>query len=176
MQISTNSYANAKHANRYVKCEVGVVYNIPLTCGKTYVGQTGICLNERLKEHRCACQKMAPSGNLAKHCKNYERSPLFEKTSFLAKSQNETTREIWAAFNISSQQSICVSSCSIVLTPPQIDFIKSSSQQVYKKKASRKEYCFSKRDTEFFTRLQSSAAFVYQRKSFYTPPLCICIL
>lgn len=29
-----------KHANRHVDCAVGVVYEIPLACGRSYVGQT----------------------------------------------------------------------------------------------------------------------------------------
>ena len=30
-----------KHGIPYVACTVGVVYEIPLSCGKCYVGQTG---------------------------------------------------------------------------------------------------------------------------------------
>ncbi|XP_042150105.1 uncharacterized protein LOC121838103 [Ixodes scapularis] len=42
----------ARHRNREVKYREGVVYGIPLTCGFTYVGQTGRCVNDRLLEHK----------------------------------------------------------------------------------------------------------------------------
>lgn len=35
-----------------VKCMMGVVYMLPLTCGHVYIGQTGCCINTRLKEHK----------------------------------------------------------------------------------------------------------------------------
>lgn len=37
-----------KHARRFVRCCIEVVYEIPLSWGKSYVGQTG--LNDRLRE------------------------------------------------------------------------------------------------------------------------------
>ena len=40
-----------KHQARYVNCIEGVVYRIPLTCSRVYIGQTGRCINERLHEH-----------------------------------------------------------------------------------------------------------------------------
>ncbi|XP_049276158.1 uncharacterized protein LOC125760315 [Rhipicephalus sanguineus] len=42
---------DVKHRVKFVQCQKGVVYNIPLSCGKVYIGQTGRCLNERLREH-----------------------------------------------------------------------------------------------------------------------------
>lgn len=35
----------------YVKCNEGAEYEIPLVCGKVYIGQTGRCTNDRLREH-----------------------------------------------------------------------------------------------------------------------------
>lgn len=35
---------NKKHARPFVKCCTGVVYKIPLSCGKAYIGQTGRCI------------------------------------------------------------------------------------------------------------------------------------
>lgn len=40
------------HKKEFVACATGVVYSIPLACGKVYIGQTGRCLNIRLKENR----------------------------------------------------------------------------------------------------------------------------
>ncbi|XP_049271280.1 uncharacterized protein LOC119391559 [Rhipicephalus sanguineus] len=39
------------HKTKYVKCNEGLVYEIPLTCSRSYVGQTGRCMNDRLREH-----------------------------------------------------------------------------------------------------------------------------
>ncbi|XP_077564624.1 uncharacterized protein LOC144180093 [Haemaphysalis longicornis] len=42
-----------------ILCEVFLaVYRIPLSCGKCYVGQTGRCLNDRLREHRAAVSSL----------------------------------------------------------------------------------------------------------------------
>ncbi|XP_077564343.1 uncharacterized protein LOC144179781 [Haemaphysalis longicornis] len=56
-----------KHDTKYVKCVGNVVYEIPLSCGKRYIGQTGRCLNDRLREH-CANVRNGSSGWLAHHC------------------------------------------------------------------------------------------------------------
>lgn len=95
-----------RHANRYVECEVGIVYTSPLTCGKAYIGQSGRSLNERLKEHRYACQQMAITGNLSMQCRECGCRPMLEKRTVLAKSKNKTTREIWEAFHISDQKAL----------------------------------------------------------------------
>ncbi|CAN7999635.1 unnamed protein product [Ixodes pacificus] len=39
------------HKHRYVNCNSGVVYEIPFTYGKACIGQTGRCINTRLREH-----------------------------------------------------------------------------------------------------------------------------
>lgn len=56
-----------KHANSYAECNVGVVYEIPLSCGKSYVGQTGRCVNVRMREHELSF-KNDTSGHLPTHC------------------------------------------------------------------------------------------------------------
>ncbi|XP_075539192.1 uncharacterized protein LOC142573847, partial [Dermacentor variabilis] len=46
------------HKERYVHCVNNIVYELPLSCGKKYIGQRGRCLNDRLREHAndlCAC-------------------------------------------------------------------------------------------------------------------------
>lgn len=46
------------HMQKFVKRSVGIVYKLPLACKKAYIGQSGRCLNERLKEERALCQQM----------------------------------------------------------------------------------------------------------------------
>lgn len=36
---------------RKAVCSVDVVYEIPLSCGRVYIGQTGRCTNDRIAEH-----------------------------------------------------------------------------------------------------------------------------
>ena len=36
--------------------QANVVYEVPCTCGKVYIGETKRCLEIRLKEHKEACQ------------------------------------------------------------------------------------------------------------------------
>uniref|UniRef100_A0A131Z227 Tick transposon n=1 Tax=Rhipicephalus appendiculatus TaxID=34631 RepID=A0A131Z227_RHIAP len=40
-----------KHRQKFVECCEGVVYKIPLSCGRYYVGQTGRCANDRMREN-----------------------------------------------------------------------------------------------------------------------------
>ena len=45
-----------------------VVYEIPYSCGKAYIGETVKRLETRVKEHQVACQKGAPQKSaLAEH-------------------------------------------------------------------------------------------------------------
>lgn len=49
MEASARMGFGIRHASQFVRCCEGVVYQI-LTCGASYVGQTGRCLNIRLRE------------------------------------------------------------------------------------------------------------------------------
>lgn len=40
------------HQDQYVACSNKVVYSPLLSYGMEYIGQTGRCLNERMKEHK----------------------------------------------------------------------------------------------------------------------------
>lgn len=39
------------HPKTFVTCIEGVVYSLPLSCGRENVGRTGRCLNDRCREH-----------------------------------------------------------------------------------------------------------------------------
>lgn len=45
------SICGIAHQTMCAPCEKGVVYRIPLSCGKSYIGQTGRCINDRTREH-----------------------------------------------------------------------------------------------------------------------------
>lgn len=82
-----------RHAIRYTGCKKQVTYEIPLTCGRVYIGQMERCFNERAREHALTIRNSA-GGNLLEHCKRCdrkkqcgrkkERKPLLQKTRFLA--------------------------------------------------------------------------------------------
>ncbi|CAN7979379.1 unnamed protein product, partial [Ixodes persulcatus] len=53
---------NKRHATKFRECAIGVTYEIPLSCGRVYVGQTGRCINDRIREHSAATRQ-SPSGH-----------------------------------------------------------------------------------------------------------------
>lgn len=58
----------------------GVVYNIKLSRGNVYIGQTSRCVNERLNDHALSVRS-SPASNLAVHCDRRGCQPVLEKTS-----------------------------------------------------------------------------------------------
>ncbi|KAH6946146.1 hypothetical protein HPB50_011859 [Hyalomma asiaticum] len=58
----------------YVTCTERVVYSVPLTCYKMYVGQTGECFNARLTKHNYRCSKK-DADPLSFHCRGYDCVP-----------------------------------------------------------------------------------------------------
>lgn len=58
---------SVRHANRYIKYDRGVVYEIPFSRGKVYVGQTVRCVNTRLREHELSL-KSSPSSHHSLTC------------------------------------------------------------------------------------------------------------
>lgn len=70
-----------KHAKPFVNCIEGVVYQIPLNCGKVYIGQTGRCVNDRLREHALSI-KNGTGSHLPFHCKECQCVPEFEKNKY----------------------------------------------------------------------------------------------
>ncbi|XP_077496140.1 uncharacterized protein LOC144107031 isoform X2 [Amblyomma americanum] len=108
-RMDTTCYAN--HETKFVHCAKGVVYRIPLTCGYHYVGQTSVCLNERLRQHRCSLG--TGRGNLARHCSHCrDCRPLFHLTAVLESSQNESERLRMEAEYIDEDRENCISEFS----------------------------------------------------------------
>lgn len=112
------------HKRKFVPCVQGVVYAIPLTCGRKYVGQTGRCLNERLREHYYSVQTTV-SGHLGIHVRDCECRPLFENTAVLARSRDQRVREIIEAEEIKRSGDACVSMPSLHLSDKELLFLAS---------------------------------------------------
>lgn len=112
-----------KHRNKYVECATGVVYEIPMTCGMTYVGQTGRCVNDRTREH-AASTRTTPSGHLAIHCNRCSCTPAFNDTKILARYKDKVSRELHEAYAIRTRDKNCISDTSVSLSTNEFEFLK----------------------------------------------------
>ncbi|XP_042149365.1 uncharacterized protein LOC121837684, partial [Ixodes scapularis] len=112
-----------KHARPFVPCATGVVYSIPLSCGSTYVGQTGRCLNERLREHRYSLGATV-GGHLSVHCKECLCEPSFSATTILGRHRDKVAREVLEAFHIQRRGKKCISAASVALSGKELEFLK----------------------------------------------------
>lgn len=112
-----------RHTNNFGRCAVGVVYQIPLSCTRVYIGQTGRCVQDRLREHH-ASLNASPSGNLAVHVSRCGCRPDFTTVQILGKFKEKVTREILEAFCIHETGSDkCISSPSIHLSDQEIRYL-----------------------------------------------------
>lgn len=119
--ISTVSCAK-KHRSNFVPCVEGVVYSFPLSCGKEYIGQTGRCLNDRLREHNNNIAN-ANSGHLGIHCRDCGCFARLDNCAVLGRSKNQLTREIIEAENIARREAQCVSTPSLALSEKELHYL-----------------------------------------------------
>lgn len=111
---SSQNKCGVKHRDASIPCALGVVYRIPLTCKKAYIGQTGRCLYTRLKEHS-GTFKPCTYANLPSHCNTCGCTPLYNETTVLFKHSDQMTRELVEAFYIKKEGESCVSQTSVSL-------------------------------------------------------------
>lgn len=112
---ATKHKSTKKPAKNFLPCTSGVVYNIPLSCGKCYVGQTGRWLNYRLGKHDYSLSATL-GGHLATHCKDCTCTLLFRETSILGRHKDKLILEVPEAYHILSAGKECTSVESVVLT------------------------------------------------------------
>ncbi|XP_040062780.1 uncharacterized protein LOC120837464, partial [Ixodes scapularis] len=112
---SLKNRCSKKHAKPFVPCATGVVYNIPLSCGRSYIGQTGRCLNDRLREHDYSLRATV-GGNFSLHCKECLCEPSFDATTVMGRHRDKTTRKVLEAFYIHSGGASCISTPSVSLS------------------------------------------------------------
>lgn len=113
---------NVKHKCLYTECSLSVAYNVPLSCGKSYVGQTGRSVNDHLREHANSLKTFQGS-NLATHCGKHGCLPELDHTSIVTTYPDQRTREIASAFTIYKMQDSCVSMPSISLHAKEISYL-----------------------------------------------------
>lgn len=108
-------------------CTENVVYEIPLSCGKCYIGQTGRCINDRLREHSGNVEN-GSGGWLAHHCSTCDHKPhcepLFDKCIIIGKNRDRLTREIMEADKIDRLQSQCASTKSVSISQKELCYLR----------------------------------------------------
>lgn len=80
-------------SKRYADCQVRVVYETPLSYGRSYVGQTGHCVNEKQRKHSSSIPA-APSGNLTVSGSRCGYPPSFTSVNLLARKADRVCSEI----------------------------------------------------------------------------------
>lgn len=119
---AVDNTCSIKHVKKYTACSTGVVYKIPCSCGSVCIGQTGRCINIRLREHENSL-KGGVLSHLASHCRDCGCIPSFEQTAIIDRHHNQRTREIAEAYHMAKSVGICVSQPSVSLSEQEIGFI-----------------------------------------------------
>lgn len=88
-------------------CAVGVVYEIPLSCGRNYRGRW---FNERLLEHAIGL----PADRGRPEALLQPRAPAFDKCRILRRHKGQRTSEIVEAYAIRRRGPSCVSVLSLI--------------------------------------------------------------
>lgn len=101
------------HRNQCVQCAKSAVYDVPLTCGLSNVGQSGRCLKVPLLEHNQKAKK-GSDGFLATHGAECKWMWVFDKTTVLTTHPSNSLRLIVEAAAIANQS--CLSKPFITLT------------------------------------------------------------
>ena len=119
-----------KHKKKFVDCHTNVVYKIPCSCGKIYIGQTSRCINIRIQEH-AQNVKNGTGSHLALHCRKSGCNPSFDRTEILHKHRDQRTREIMEAFYMSLDVHICVSQPSVALSQAEVSYLRDNLPHVH---------------------------------------------
>uniref|UniRef100_A0A131YD33 Tick transposon n=1 Tax=Rhipicephalus appendiculatus TaxID=34631 RepID=A0A131YD33_RHIAP len=99
------------HAQRAVlNCVLGVVYMIPLGCGGVYIGQSGCCINVRLREHRSS-----GTSHLAMHCWECGCCPVSHGSEVVFSSSSQVARGMAEVFHMGRGGDRCVRRPSVLL-------------------------------------------------------------
>ena len=86
----------------------GVIYQIKcMTCGATYIGETGRCLSVRLKEHLATKRRLTKTAPLGRHRLEYHNAEDYEVTCVILALEPEiSARKVLEAFWISVRNPI----------------------------------------------------------------------
>ena len=79
---------------------VGVIYSIPCSCGKVYIGETGHTLHARMLEHKRAVKHGDPRNAISVHANSTGHPIDWPKSTILAYENNWQRRKIRKAITI----------------------------------------------------------------------------
>lgn len=84
-------------------CAQSVVYRFPFSCGKVYIGQTGRCLNDRLREHK---QKLNcyRDGHVSVHCSDCWYLSRFSECVVLYRNCNKKETRVIAEASLIAKE------------------------------------------------------------------------
>lgn len=115
------------HKLKFIDCIACVAYVIPLDCGKKYIGQSGGCINERLREHvNNVCN--ATTGLLTSHCRDHECTPLFQQGNIIYKHRSQQTWEIIEAEENARAGDLCINTPSLSLNEKELYFLRQADR------------------------------------------------
>ena len=117
------------HRTPYSRCEKEVIYSIPLSCGKCYIGQTGRCINDRTREHAASVKALTAAGHLPAHCRVCQCTPDFHHINIVARHRTQLGREILEAMAIDAKKDECVSAASIALYPKEKSYLEKTKPE-----------------------------------------------
>src|SRR6266436_681760 len=123
-----------------IECIKNVVYSLPLTCGKVYIGETGNCFGERLDQHMHGLRKeisisKLPVGsvlesvysNICSHTRSCEGCTVVVNECKIIKEGlfNGTARKLVEGYHIRQQENN-ISKLILDPTCKEIEFMQSS--------------------------------------------------
>lgn len=128
-EAAKHRHCSIKHRRHFVECTEGVIYQIPLRCQKVYVGQTGLCVNDKLREHikyiNNVLKRKNFEGFLASHCLVCKDNlPKLESMSVIRKGKTCVLQEIIESERIASLAEQCFSMPSITLSEEEVAYLR----------------------------------------------------
>src|SRR5690606_11147044 len=113
-----------KHRDIGDNCSRNVVYKIPLSCGKLYVGQTHRCLHLRFKEHLNYVKVENESSNIVQHLKECSNCKIDTNQAIpMFYVSNLTHRLVVEAYTILHRKDDVISVPSISLSPLTVKYL-----------------------------------------------------
>lgn len=108
------------HATRFTVCNTAVLYDILVRCGRSYIGKTGRCVSDGLREDANTL-KVRTGSNLSVHCTSCGCLPCLEDCAIM---KDVDTREIYETFEIDARDDKCVRKPSVTLKGKEINYLK----------------------------------------------------
>uniref|UniRef100_A0A4D5RD20 Putative tick transposon n=1 Tax=Ixodes scapularis TaxID=6945 RepID=A0A4D5RD20_IXOSC len=111
------------HETKHTECEREVVYRVPLSCGRCYIGQTGRCIGDQTREHAASVKATTAAGDLPAHCHVCRCVPEFSGLTILARGRRGFARGVLEALAVDAGADECVCVPSIALHSREVEYL-----------------------------------------------------